>query len=544
MLNIPPDLARRYDALLDRASVDPNHRGYYRKWLRFYLDFCYKYTFDPADRNSFPQFNSKLQEKRQAKVLRRQAHDAVSLYYAMIEDQRGDPGRTNSRPILQQPVRIGNPAEKPGVLGRPSNIFKPAVSTEVCETAAMDGNFPAYRSNSLPAGNGAASGLFVEGKKKGGSPPAQAAVAPSAHRVTTQRHSSPNPYSPGESRERILPRQPVSESTGAGYAGRRQTGASWIGLYNKLESAIKVRHYSPKTLEAYRSWIRKLQAVTKSTDPGLLSMDDVRDFLSFLAVEKRVSASSQNQAFNALLFLFTHVLEREFGKVEGVVRAKRKPYIPVVLSREEVHQVLSHLSAPYDLVGKLLYGCGLRLFECLKLRVQDLNFGMKVLTVHDGKGKKDRTVPMPEAAIPELRLQLENVKQVHQKDLASGYAGTFLPDSLAQKYKNAAKELSWQWVFPAKTLTLLPEEQVYRRYHLHETHVQKAVKRAVQRAQIPKRASPHTLRHSFASHLLQANYDIRTIQELLGHSDVKTTMIYTHTVQSSTLKEAKSPLDF
>jgi len=164
--------------------------------------------------------------------------------------------------------------------------------------------------------------------------------------------------------------------------------------------------------------------------------------------------------------------------------------------------------------------------------------------MHDGKGKKDRTVPIPERVTQQLRRQLDEVKHLHREDLASGYAGTFLPDALAQKYKSAARELSWQWLFPAKVLTLVPDEQVHRRYHLHETHVQKAIRQAVREVGIAKRVSPHTLRHSFASHLLQANYDIRTIQELLGHSDVKTTMIYTHTVRSVTLKEAKSPLDF
>lgn len=273
-------------------------------------------------------------------------------------------------------------------------------------------------------------------------------------------------------------------------------------------------------------------------------MDDVKGFLSFLAVDKKVAAATQNQAFNALLFLFKHVLEKEFGKVEGVVRAKRTTYIPVVLSRVEVDRVVRFLEYPYDLVAKLLYGCGLRLFECLKLRVQDLNFEMKILTVHDGKGRKDRTVPLPQVLAPELNKQLETVRRVHREDLAAGYAGTFLPGALGEKYKRAEKELVWQWLFPAKTLTQVPTTREYRRYHLHETHVQAAIKRAVQRSQIPKRASAHTFRHSFVSHLLQANYDIRTIQELLGHSDVKTTMIYTHTVQSVTLKEAKSPLDF
>jgi integron integrase len=309
-------------------------------------------------------------------------------------------------------------------------------------------------------------------------------------------------------------------------------------------AAIKVWHYSPKTLDAYKSWTQKFQTFTQSKDPRLLSMDDVKGFLSFLAVHKKISASSQNQAFNALLFLFRHVLEKEFGKVEGVVRAKRRRYIPVVLSREEVDRIIARLDAPYTLVAKLLYGCGLRLFECLKLRVQDLNFAMRVLTVHDGKGQKDRTVPLPQALAPELQAQLDQVARVHEADLAAGYAGAFLPAALGEKYPRAARELPWQWLFPAMTLTAVPDTGEHRRYHLHETLVQKAIKEAVRRSRIPKRASAHTFRHSFASHLLQANYDIRTIQELLGHSDVRTTMIYTHTVRSITLKEAKSPLDF
>jgi len=199
---------------------------------------------------------------------------------------------------------------------------------------------------------------------------------------------------------------------------------------------------------------------------------------------------------------------------------------------------------PYELVVKLLYGCGLRLSECVNLRVQDINFDAGIVTVHEGKGKKDRTVPLPQTILPELKKHLNFVIDLHQKDLKSGYHGAFLPGSLEKKYKNAPKELVWQWFFPAKTLTHIPETGEYRRYHLHHTHVQKAVKGAVGRAKIAKRASCHTFRHSFASHLLQANYDIRTIQELLGHSDVRTTMIYTHTIKSRTIKEAKSPLDF
>jgi integron integrase len=324
----------------------------------------------------------------------------------------------------------------------------------------------------------------------------------------------------------------------------KPTNADWTSFYTNLDAEIKLRHYSPKTLRAYKGWVRQLQGFTRSKDPRLLSGSDVKDFLTHLAVKRKVSASSQNQAFNALLFFFRHIIKNEFGELKDVVRAKRKPYIPVVLSREEVDAIFEHLSYPYDLVAKLLYGCGLRLSECLNLRIQNFNFDACILTVHDGKGKKDRTVPLPETIIPELKTHLESVIDLHRNDLTSGYAGAFLFGLLEKKYKNAAKELIWQWFFPAKTLTFVPDTKEYRRYHLHETHVQKAIKRAVNKAKICKRASAHTFRHSFASHLLQANYDIRTIQELLGHSDVRTTMIYTHTLRSITIKEAKSPLDF
>jgi integron integrase len=322
------------------------------------------------------------------------------------------------------------------------------------------------------------------------------------------------------------------------------TNVSWVPAYHDLNTEIQLRHYSKSTLRTYTTWTRQFQSFTKSKDPGLLSPSEVKDFLSHLAVRKKVAASTQNQAFNALLFFFRHVLKKEFGEVKNVPRAKRKPYIPDVLSRDEVDTVISCLKYPYGLVVKLLYGCGLRLFECMQLRVSDFNFDTGILTVHDGKGKKDRTVPLPERIIPELKDHLESVIDLHQEDLKAEYAGTFLPDLSEKKYKNAAKELIWQWFFPAKTLTYIPDTKEYRRYHLHKSHVQKAIKVAVRKSETPKRATAHTFRHSFASHLLQANYDIRTIQELLGHSDVRTTMIYTHTIKSQTIKEARSPLDF
>ena len=265
---------------------------------------------------------------------------------------------------------------------------------------------------------------------------------------------------------------------------------------------------------------------------------------TFLAVKRKVAASTQNQAMNSVLFMFRHITKKEFGDISGSVRAKRKPYIPVVLSRQEIDSVIDNLSYPYDLIVKLLYGCGLRLFECLQLRIQDLNFDTGILTVHNGKGLKDRAVPLPKLIYPELKGQIEKVKEVHAQDLDANYDGVFLPDLLSKKYKGASKEFCWQWFFPAKTMTYVPGSHEHKRYHLHKSHVRKALTPAVRKAKLSKRATSHTFRHSFASHLLQAGYDIRTIQELLGHSDVRTTMIYTHTIKSRTLKETKSPLDF
>jgi len=322
-----------------------------------------------------------------------------------------------------------------------------------------------------------------------------------------------------------------------------QCRQKWQTALSALADEIKVRHYSPKTLKSYRGWAIKFQSFTNFKNPELLDSEDVKNFLTYQAVTLKVSASSQNLAFNALLFFYRHVLGREFGKIDGVVRAKKRPYIPVVLSKNEVHRVFEHLRYPYDLVVKLLYGCGLRLFESLNLRVKDFNFDGGILTVH-GKGKKYRTVPIPKIITPQLKAQMEKVYNLNQIDIADNYDGAFMFDRIEKKYQGAGKEFIWQWFFPAKSLTLVKDVKENRRYHIHDTHIQRAIKKAVGKARLTKRATAHTFRHSFASHLLEANYDIRTIQELLGHSDIRTTMIYTHTVKSKTLKEAESPLDF
>ena len=320
--------------------------------------------------------------------------------------------------------------------------------------------------------------------------------------------------------------------------------SDWETCYRLLKEVIKVRQYSPKTLATYRIWTEQFQRFLRDKPPGEVTSDDAARYLTHLAQDRNVVASTQNQAFNALLFLFRHVLKADYDLKDKVVRARRTRYIPVVLTREEVDRVIAALDYPYTLIVNLLYGCGLRLFEALNLRVGCLNFDDMILTVHDGKGKKDRTVPLPESLKTDLQAHMKRVYALHTKDLERGYDGVFMPGATDRKWKSASKELVWQWVFPAKTLTFVPDKKEHRRYHLHESVFQKALRTAVQKARIPKRVTAHTFRHSFASHLLRNNYDIRTIQEMLGHSDVRTTMIYTHTVKSRTQKERKSPLDF
>jgi len=303
---------------------------------------------------------------------------------------------------------------------------------------------------------------------------------------------SPNTYSDNRQEYKSLELvSPQSDDP----AGKKKTalkmGTDWTGVFEELKNSISVRHYSRATLKTYTGWVSKFQAFTESKDPTLLTTEDVKEFLTSLAVKKQVAAFTQNQAFNALLFFFRHVLGKEFGKVDGVVRAKRKPYIPVVLSREEIDQIIGKLKIPYRLIISLMYGCGLRISECLSLRVNNFNFDMKVLTIHDGKGKKDRTVPIPDSLLIQLTTQLHRVIALHEEDYRSGYSGVFLPNQLEVKYKIAARELVWQWFFPAKQLTTVEKTSEQRRYHVHESLLQKALRTAVKKASIPKRVTSH-----------------------------------------------------
>lgn len=335
MLNIPNELWFKYGMLLAKKAVPVSFDNHYKKWLRYYLDYCHKYKQPYFDNQSLEKFIEKLREKKHSSDQQNEAAQAVSIYYDMLAAKKfGD---------------------------SPALIVKPPLTL-------------------------------------------------------------PSPHE-----------------------GRGEQGvAEWKKAHSEMFAEIKTRHYSPKTLKSYAMWARKFQFFTKNKLPQSLTPADVKEFLRFLAIEKNVSASSQNQAFNALLFFYRHVIKRDFGDQRDNVRAKRHRHIPVVLSREEINLVFKNLSYPYDLLAKLLYGCGLRLFECLKLRVHNFNFDAGMLIVHEGKGKKDRTLPLPQAIVSGLKGHLEYVKELHRKDMSAGYAGAFVDGLLEKKYKDCGKELIWQ----------------------------------------------------------------------------------------------------
>ncbi len=317
---------------------------------------------------------------------------------------------------------------------------------------------------------------------------------------------------------------------------------NWVEAMSKLTEEIQLRHYSPKTLKSYRYWVAWFGRYLDYRELGDLVAGDAQDFLVHLATEQGVSASSQNQAFSALLFFYTHVLGGDFEGLKQTARAKRRHEVPSVLSRGEVQLLLSKVDPTFRLFTQLMYGCGLRLNETLTLRIQDIDLAGGGLKVFNGKGNKSRSLPLPKTLLPLLTEQFGRLRRLYEADCRAGFEGVLLAPALSRKYVSAAKEWPWQWVFPSVKLVKTEEDGKMRRFHLHESSIQKEIKRAVGLSEITKRVSAHTLRHSYATHLLQMGYDIRTVQEMLGHEDVSTTMIYTHALQALSGRVI-SPLD-
>ncbi len=313
-------------------------------------------------------------------------------------------------------------------------------------------------------------------------------------------------------------------------------------LLDQVREVMRYHHYSLRTEDAYVSWIKQYILFHNKQHPKDLGKADIERFLSFLATDRKVAASTQNQAFNALLFLYKQVLGLPFAENIAAIRSKRPPRLPVVLSREEVASLLGIMRGGAALMARVMYGGGLRLQELLRLRVQDVDFANAYLLVHAGKGDRDRTALLANAVRDDLQAHLRKVRCIFEQDLSAGHANVWLPGALARKYPHASKSWEWQYVFPAKALSTDPETGELRRHHVHQSNLQKSIRRAKEKLGIPKRVTSHTLRHSFATHLLENGVNIRVVQKLMGHKDVKTTEIYTHVLQQN-LQAVVSPLD-
>jgi integron integrase len=313
-------------------------------------------------------------------------------------------------------------------------------------------------------------------------------------------------------------------------------------LLDQVRSVLRVKHYSYRTEQNYIHWIKRYIYFHNKKHPSDLNEKKISEFLSFLAVKEKVSASTQNQAMCAIVFMYKNVIKKEIGEFKELVWAKRPKKIPVVFTIDEANSVIKNLSGIHQVLAKLLYGAGLRLQECLQLRIKDLDFKYKQIYIRNGKGNKDRVTMLPDSLIEELKDQVSKVNTIHKKDLGNGFGSVYLPFALEKKYPSASKEFGWQYVFPGKNISEDPRTGIKRRHHIHETVLRKAVKVAIKKSEIHKQAGCHTFRHSFATHLLEQGYDIRTVQELLGHKDVNTTMVYTHVLNRGA-SGVRSPLD-
>ena len=313
-------------------------------------------------------------------------------------------------------------------------------------------------------------------------------------------------------------------------------------LLDQMRERIRVKHYSIRTEETYLHWVKRYILFHHKRHPAEMGAPEVEAFLSHLATTANVSASTQNLALSSILFLYKEVLAVDLPWLEGVTPAKKPQRLPVVMTRDEVRQVLAHMQGTHHLMASLMYGTGMRLMECVRLRVKDVDFARHEILVREGKGNKDRVTMLPDSLVSALQAHLEKVQRVHAQDCAEGCGDVYLPHALARKYPHAATDWGWQYVFPAAVRSRDPRSDAVRRHHTNEQAYQRAIKSAVRDAGINKPATSHTLRHSFATHLLESGYDIRTVQELLGHADVATTQIYTHVLNRGGLA-VRSPLD-
>ncbi len=313
-------------------------------------------------------------------------------------------------------------------------------------------------------------------------------------------------------------------------------------LLDQVRQVIRVKHYSLRTEESYINWIKRFIFFHNKKHPIEMGEKEIGQFITHLAKNKKVSASTQNQALCAIVFLYKNVLQKDLNNTISIYWSKRPKKIPVVLTKSEAVEVLNNLKGTNWLIGMFLYGSGLRLSETLQLRVKDIDFNYNQIFIRDSKGERDRTTMLPQKIVPALKNHLNKVEKMHQEDLKNGFGSVYLLNAIERKYPNAKYEWGWQYVFPASRISTDPKSGIARRHHLYDTVIQKAVKQAIRDARIIKQASCHTFRHSFATHLLESGYDIRTIQELLGHKNVETTMIYTHVIKTGG-KGVRSPAD-
>ena len=502
----PQHLAELREVLKKEVSARHQH-SHYLRWVRQYLVFANGAA--PHD-HRVHSFIEHVEQRHGAAFMSRQARHALSLYQKVSARLALHTDRKQSRSRLRQATA--------------TTQHKPQSTEGMVNIDPLPKDHPRFHKQSSGT-----SGAALSSKAP---PKAPSTTAENAKTATAPVKTSASALS---ALVRKAQATPDSEEK-----ARTVRETAWQKAFQQQSQEIQ------RTLKLYRYWAKRLRQFAPTVHPADLSESHVKAFLSDLATTQKLAASTQNQAFNALLFFFKHGLKHPLGELKDIPRAKRRKKPPVLISQSEVQQIFKALpDSPeqnYRLVTQLLYGCGLRLKEVLNIRLQDLDFDNHLLYVRQGKGNKDRVLPLPKSLETPLQNHIQYLQGRYQQDLKTrSWGGVFLPDRLSKKDRSAAQSLPWQWLFPAIQLTDVGAQQL--RYHLHESHVQKAVKAALKTTGLLKRVSPHTFRHAFASHLLHNGYDLQTIQKLLGHSDIRTTMVYLHTQPDSEKKPVKSPLD-